>query len=566
MSEARRKALDLIAKGKASADSYIDPKSDIFEKAFTTRNINQAALAQQVLKNTGIPIPGPRTSASKLEDFFQQLGTETHPELKNMTVDLADLAKENANGIYYSGDKHKWIELQKDMWKRDPEKAVGTLMHELGHAYDDQVLGQRSKPISENLKLPESMSPSEAYEIMSNKHHVDYIPGKREVGSFGKGALESLRKNGTFRAETGPLGAVLETLKGIYGPETPEPIKANPEAQAKIAQAYEQMQHNPNDPKVKAAYEALINEVTQQYDDLVDNKGLKVTKIADGSNPYPNSAALVDDVKKNNHIAYFPTEIGYGSDDASKITNHPLLQETGRLTPDGKPMLANDMFRVVHDYYGHVDGENKFGPTGEERAFQNHRKMLSPEAQKALASETRGQNSWVNFGPNGEANRANPANTVYAEQKAGLLPDDLIEKPLQDIAEPRFAALNKLSKVAAKAIAPVGVAAMVTPVAADLKEGNPNTALTRAATMALPIGTEGVSDKLMQEAQIRDKSPELLDPTYQQTLKNIAERRLREGRSPVIETFSGQQVDGSATSDSDIMNKILEHRRQMGQG
>jgi len=33
-----------------------------------------------------------------------------------------------------------------------------------------------------------------------------------------------------------------------------------------------------------------------------------------------------------------------------------------------------------------------------------------------------GQNSWVNFGPKGEANRANPAKTQYAEQKATLLP------------------------------------------------------------------------------------------------------------------------------------------------
>ena len=41
-----------------------------------------------------------------------------------------------------------------------------------------------------------------------------------------------------------------------------------------------------------------------------------------------------------------------------------------------------------------------------------------------MTSETRGQNSWVNYGPHGEANRtASGANTVYADQKAGLLPE-----------------------------------------------------------------------------------------------------------------------------------------------
>ena len=59
---------------------------------------------------------------------------------------------------------------------------------------------------------------------------------------------------------------------------------------------------------------------------------------------------------------------------------------------------------------------------GEEKAYQQHKKMFSPEAVKALTTETRGQNSWVNYGPKGEANRANPSATTYADQKAGLLP------------------------------------------------------------------------------------------------------------------------------------------------
>lgn len=214
----RRKALELLAKGKISTDSLINPNQSMLDKALDARDLNQSALAAKVFKDTGIPIPGRNAKASKIEDFYGQLAQERYPELKDTTIDLADLSKENARGQYFSGDKNKWIELQKDLWKKNPESAAGTLFHELGHAYDDQVLGQRGKPLQTNLKLPDSMSPEQAYEIMSNKHHTDFIPGKREVGSFGKGALESLMKNGTFRQVAAGLplvgGAAAAAMSG----------------------------------------------------------------------------------------------------------------------------------------------------------------------------------------------------------------------------------------------------------------------------------------------------------------------------------------------------------------
>jgi hypothetical protein len=48
--------------------------------------------------------------------------------------------------------------------------------------------------------------------------------------------------------------------------------------------------------------------------------------------------------------------------------------------------------------------------------------MYSPKALPAATSETRGQNSWVNYGPYGAQNRiATPENTIYAEQKTGIM-------------------------------------------------------------------------------------------------------------------------------------------------
>jgi len=192
----------------------------------------------------------------------------------------------------------------------------------------------------------------------------------------------------------------------------------SPERGAKIAQAYEEMKHEPNNPKVKRAYQALINETIDQWNEI-RKSGLKVTKITpEMGNPYlGGSKDVIRDVAENNHLYYFPTESGYGSTD---VASHPLLQ---KVKVDNEEMPANDLFRIVHDVFGHVKEGEGFGPKGEENAWMTHKQMYSPEAQKALTSETRGQNSWVNFGPFGEQNRANPEKTTYAEQKAGLLPD-----------------------------------------------------------------------------------------------------------------------------------------------
>jgi hypothetical protein len=198
----------------------------------------------------------------------------------------------------------------------------------------------------------------------------------------------------------------------------------SPERGARIAKAYEEMKHNPNDPTVKKAYDALIKETKDQWDFIRNATGLKASKITpDMENPYPGgSKDVLKDIQENNHLWYFPTEQGYGS---TEVKDHPLLQ---KVPVDGEEVPANDLFRIVHDYFGHGKEGHGFGPQGEENAWMTHKQMYSPEAQKALTSETRGQNSWVNFGPLGEQNRKDPSKTTYAEQKAGLLPDWALEE------------------------------------------------------------------------------------------------------------------------------------------
>ena len=60
----------------------------------------------------------------------------------------------------------------------------------------------------------------------------------------------------------------------------------------------------------------------------------------------------------------------------------------------------NDVFRIVHDYYGHTPNGFQFGPKGEYNAFRSHANMYSDLSISALANETLFQNAWVNYNKN----------------------------------------------------------------------------------------------------------------------------------------------------------------------
>jgi hypothetical protein len=191
-----------------------------------------------------------------------------------------------------------------------------------------------------------------------------------------------------------------------------------------IAQAFEDMKHAPNDPRVKASYDALINETRDQFR-AIKNSGLRMEPITpEMGDPYAQTPRMATrDVRDNNHLYFFPTEQGFGTNPGGiDMSAHPMMQPSGE-TLNGRPLLNNDLFRVVHDYFGHVKEGHGFRGEGEDNAFQTHAKMYSDQARPAMATETRGQNSWLNYGPHGDTNRtASAADTHYADQKVGVMP------------------------------------------------------------------------------------------------------------------------------------------------
>lgn len=242
--------------------------------------------------------------------------------------------------------------------------------------------------------------------------------------------LPGALKIGDSHFVPGPIGKIHDVAEDYMRTHRPEIAYApptryypiDPEHSKAIAQAYEEMKHTPKDKATIASYNALIDETAKQYE-AIKKTGLKIEPIPAGSpDPYaanPRMAAI--DVAENNHLWFFPTEGGFGT--LNKISNNPMLRKTGERIGNHE-LLANDMFRVVHDYFGHLKQGHGFRAAGEDNAWRSHSAMYSDLARPAMTTETRGQNSWVNYGPHGEKNRtASGANTVYADQKVGLMPD-----------------------------------------------------------------------------------------------------------------------------------------------
>jgi hypothetical protein len=225
-----------------------------------------------------------------------------------------------------------------------------------------------------------------------------------------------------------------------YNPPT-KYAKVDPKRASRIAAAYDDMKDDASDPLTKASYDAMIKETMAQYH-AAKNAGFKAEfwNPETDEDPYKASPRLAtEDVRNNHHMWVYPTRSGYGSDGpitAKELAENPLLQDSGE-TWNGQPVTVNDIFRAVHDYYGHAKEGVGFRGDGEENAWRSHASMYSPLARMAMTSETRGQNSWLNYGVHGDKNRnARTEDTIFAPQKIGIMPHWAHHEGAEDFMRP----------------------------------------------------------------------------------------------------------------------------------
>jgi hypothetical protein len=211
------------------------------------------------------------------------------------------------------------------------------------------------------------------------------------------------QQGGLFNARVRQQAAAYVRDAEVAGRTLPPVTEIDIDFAARVADWYDRVRSSPDDPEVQRAYRAFAEETKAQYESLV-RQGVRFEFVTD--DPYVSSAEMLRDVAEHNRLRVF---------DSGEDFQHPLLSRD-----------ENNMFRAVHDWFGHAKEGYQFGPRGEENAYRAHSAMYSPLARRVMATETRGQNSWVNYGPFGASNRADPANTRYAEQKVALMPDEFL--------------------------------------------------------------------------------------------------------------------------------------------
>jgi len=293
-------------------------------------------------------------------------------------------------------------------------KLAGPIAGRVGNVLSDTLTGFNGsvgEAAARSYMLGDKLSPQSGYVGAANKPSTVGMPD----GS---------------RYDAKPINAIEQSARdymksvGIDARAFDEYPEFSEERARLIAAAYDMMPNDPSNPLVKRSYEAMIDETLGQYKALKDS-GIEFKFLREGmKDPYAASPALgYKDLVENGRLFVYPTDFGFGTNAAFDPSTNPLLKSVGRVG-DKSNAVANDAFRAVHDAFGHFGGGNPFfRRQGEERAFLEHSRMYSPEARGAMTSETRGQNSWVNSGPFGQQNRtASGANTVFADQKAGLMP------------------------------------------------------------------------------------------------------------------------------------------------
>lgn len=377
---------------------------------------------------------------SLLQPQIEAVQNEISDQNKSQVLSDVDQAHKQAS-VFDINDQILGLEEKKEGLSDEGKAAIGNTIDQLSAQRDaiTEQLADQDATKDESQRLTdgnESLSLQNGTEetgktgseegdgaVKRNSEGVEYL-GRDAISERGRVQSEKdfARKLAKEKISNPDTNASLKAAnaynKSVGLPEvTPHKFKpSDPVLQTKIAQAFTDLQdvnrpdyvETPQENQIFLGYKAKFPEIFKQYDikdykDLVkksydqlivetqkqyDALPVKIS-FHEGDKNYENSQDMLDDVHNYNHLHVYK-----GGDD------HVFL---GNKTIDKDGLTANDKFRAVHDYFGHSIDGYQFGKDGEENAWIEHSKMFSPLAQIALSTETRGQNSYVNYSGVNEA-------------------------------------------------------------------------------------------------------------------------------------------------------------------
>jgi hypothetical protein len=166
-------------------------------------------------------------------------------------------------------------------------------------------------------------------------------------------------------------------------------IRSDPATRRAIAAFYHALPPFATDDATARAFAAFRDDVREQFEFLTTSLEVHVTTSR--TDPYPSADRVIADLHDKRLMVL-----------ATAVTGrHPYLSDDD-----------NDMFRAVHDAFGHAVIGRGFDRHGEEAAWAVHSAMFTPLARDALTIETRGQS----------AATIESIDRGFVEQKVGLLP------------------------------------------------------------------------------------------------------------------------------------------------
>jgi len=326
-------------------------------------------------------VPGP---IGKVHDVAEDYMRTTHPDRPyTPPTKYHPLDPEHSRAIAQAYEEMKHT-------PNDPatKASYDALINETAAQYQAiKKTGLKIEPIPADMPDPYAANPRMAARDVAENNHLWFYPTE---SGFGSSSIESLTSRAKERGvslemEQGPDGWALSWIGNRDGK--------------------------------RGAGTETMREVTG----AADTSAKKIELLAHDEEP-ATQRRLVDFYKR---FGFEPVGKAdqWGQKMVREPATSPMLRKTGEKIGD-HDLLANDMFRVVHDYFGHLKEGHGFRAAGEDNAWRTHAQMYSDVARPAMTTETRGQNSWVNYGPHGEKNRsASAADTTYADQKVGLLPE-----------------------------------------------------------------------------------------------------------------------------------------------
>jgi hypothetical protein len=346
------------------------------------RKVNRASTAIRRSEKPKWYLPGSGTNAP-LDRFEKKYGITPEMLFTNASAAAAKAADDVVQGASTAATKPN-VEAEIANPADDAAEAVQ-------EAVESKASTKLAKDVEKDIDAP--------IEAAENAIEKAGVVGVKTINSQAREVLNPFKEN---FLKTRGMDAPAVSVDSFVN------VTASPLA-GDIAKFYDEAINDPTNPEVIAAYKKLSEEVEDQFQYLTkdpDGPQIKVEFVK--KDPYqvdgkPSSKLFMEDIVKNKRLRIFKTGEGQA---------HPIL------TND-----INDKFRAVHDFFGHASSGRGVAKDGEEAAWISHSTMFTELARRAMTTETRGQNSWVN--------RYGKTPDDFAEQKAFLLPDAYVVLPTE---------------------------------------------------------------------------------------------------------------------------------------